>query len=225
MKEIAEDEAELVARVAALDVGKAELVCCVRVPHDSSPGRRRQEVRTFATTTGSLLDLRDWLAGAGVSLCVMESTSAYWKPPFYLLEDAVECWVVNARDVKNVPGRRRPTGWTRCGCASWPSGGCSARRSSRRRGSGNCATCAVTGAPWCTSGPGEAAGGEAAGRYPDQALGGDLRDLRQVRPGHAGGADRRPADPAALADLARGSMRGKTRVLTEALTELVKFSV
>ncbi len=65
MKEIAEDEAELVARVAALDVGKAELVCCVRVPHDSSPGRRRQEVRTFATTTGSLLDLRDWLAGAG----------------------------------------------------------------------------------------------------------------------------------------------------------------
>jgi transposase len=40
-----------------------------------------------------------------VTLCVMEATSAYWKPPFYLLEDAIECWVVNARDVKNVPGR------------------------------------------------------------------------------------------------------------------------
>src|SRR5258708_8477623 len=35
----------------------------------------------------------------------MEATSAYWKPPFYLLEDDIECWVVNARDVKNVPGR------------------------------------------------------------------------------------------------------------------------
>ena len=34
----------------------------------------------------------------------MEATSAYVKPPFYLLEDAIECWVVNARDVKNVPG-------------------------------------------------------------------------------------------------------------------------
>jgi transposase len=37
----------------------------------------------------------------------MEATSAYWKPPFYLLEDDIECWVVNARDVKNVPGRAK----------------------------------------------------------------------------------------------------------------------
>ena len=65
MEEIAEEEAELVARVAALDIGKAELVCCVRVPHEGKPGRRRQEVRTFATTTRSLLELRDWLAGQG----------------------------------------------------------------------------------------------------------------------------------------------------------------
>jgi transposase len=105
MEEITEEEAEPVARVAALDVGKAELVCCMRVPHETIPGRRRQEVRTFATTTRSLLELRDWLIGSGVTLCVMESTSTYWKPPFYLLEDAIECWVVNARDVKNVPGR------------------------------------------------------------------------------------------------------------------------
>ena len=100
-----EEEAELVARVAALDIGKATLTACVRVPHESKPGRRRQEVRTFAALTRSLLELRDWLICQGVSLCVMEATSAYWKPPFYLLEDAVECWVVNARDVKNVPGR------------------------------------------------------------------------------------------------------------------------
>jgi transposase len=99
------EEAELVARVAALDIGKAELVACVRVPHGTTPGGRRQEVRTFTTTTRSLLELRDWLAGQGVTLCVMEATSAYWKPPFYVLEGDIECWVVNARDVKNVPGR------------------------------------------------------------------------------------------------------------------------
>jgi transposase len=105
MEDITEEAVELVARVAALDIGKASLTACVRVPHEDRPGRRRQEVRTFATTTRSLLELRDWLVAEGVSLCVMEATSTYWKPPFYLLEDAVECWVVNARDVKNVPGR------------------------------------------------------------------------------------------------------------------------
>jgi transposase len=103
--EVVEEEAELVARVAALDIGKKELVACVRVPHQSRPGRRRQEVRSFTTTTRSLLELQDWLVCQGVTLCVMESTSSYWKPPFYLLEDVIECWVVNARDVKNVPGR------------------------------------------------------------------------------------------------------------------------
>jgi transposase len=106
MEEIAEEPVELVLRVAALDIGKKELTACVRVPHESRPGARRQEVRAFTTTTRSLLELRDWLVCQGVTRVVMEATSTYWKPPFYLLEDAVaECWVVNARDVKNVPGR------------------------------------------------------------------------------------------------------------------------
>ena len=99
------EEAGIVARVAALDIGKATLTACVRVPHANQPGRRRQEVRTFATTTAALLEMLDWMTGLGVTLCVMEATSTYWKPPFYLLEDTVECWLVNARDVKNVPGR------------------------------------------------------------------------------------------------------------------------
>ena len=77
MEEITGQEAELVARVAVLDVGKASLTACVRVPHESKPGRRRQEVRTVATTTRSLLELRDWLVCQQVSLCVMEATSAY----------------------------------------------------------------------------------------------------------------------------------------------------
>jgi transposase len=101
------DEQELhVERVAALDLGKAALEACVRVPHQSKPGRRLQEVRGYATTTASLLALADWLHSWGVTRVVMESTSAYWKGVFYLLEaEGFECWLVNARDVKNVPGR------------------------------------------------------------------------------------------------------------------------
>jgi len=105
MEEISEEPAELVERVAALDIGKATLVACVRVPHDAKPGRRRQEIRTFATTTRSLLGLADWLDCLGVTRVVMEATSTYWKPPFYLLEESCACWLVNAREVKHVPGR------------------------------------------------------------------------------------------------------------------------
>jgi len=107
MDEITEEPAALVERVAALDIGKASLTACIRVPHGDKPGARRQEVRTYATLTPALLELRDWLVCQGVTLVVMEATSAYWKPPFYLLEDDIECWVVNARDVKNVPGRSK----------------------------------------------------------------------------------------------------------------------
>jgi transposase len=101
------DEQELhVERVAALDLGKAALEACVRVPHESKPGRRLQEVRGYATTTGALLELADWLHCWGVTRVVMESTSDYWKGAFWLLEaEGFDCWLVNARDVKNVPGR------------------------------------------------------------------------------------------------------------------------
>jgi transposase len=99
------DDQEIIQRIAALDVGKAEVVCCVRVPA-AGPGRRRgQEVRTFSTMTRSLLELSDWLAGLGVTRVVMEATGDYWRPPFYLLEDSFETWLVNAKDVKHLPGR------------------------------------------------------------------------------------------------------------------------
>ena len=97
---------EIVARVAALDIGKAELVCCVRVPHEDKPGRRCQEVKTYSTMTRSLLGMADHLRCLGVSRVVMEATSDYWKPVFYLLEaQGLEVWLVNARDVKHLPGR------------------------------------------------------------------------------------------------------------------------
>ena len=97
------DEPEIVERIAALDVGKAEVVCCVRVPGPG--GQRMQEVRTTSTMTAALLGLGDWLAGLGVSRVVMEATSDYWRAPFYLLEDRFETWLVNAHDVKHLPGR------------------------------------------------------------------------------------------------------------------------
>jgi transposase len=100
------DTEELIGRIAALDIGKAELVCCVRVPSPEAPGKRLQEVRTYATMTRSLLVLADRLGELGVTRVVMEATSDYWKPVFYLLEaQGFEVWLVNARDVKHLPGR------------------------------------------------------------------------------------------------------------------------
>ncbi|MFC5101369.1 IS110 family transposase [Kibdelosporangium philippinense] len=106
MLEQTQDNEEIIARVAALDIGKAEVMCCVRVPDEARPGKRLQEVRPYSTMTRSLLVLADRLAGLGVTRVVMESTSDYWKPVFYLLEaHGFETWLVNARDVKHLPGR------------------------------------------------------------------------------------------------------------------------
>ena len=101
-----QDNEEIIERVAALDIGKADLVCCVRVPDEGRPGRRLQEVETYSTMTRSLLGMADHLACLGVTRVVMEATSDYWKPVFYLLEAAgFETWLVNAKDVKHLPGR------------------------------------------------------------------------------------------------------------------------
>jgi transposase len=101
-----QDNEEIIARVAALDIGKAELVCCVRVQDEDRRGRRLQEVETYSTMTRSLLTMSDRLRCLGVTRVVMEATSDYWKPAFYLLEAAgFETWLVNARDVRHLPGR------------------------------------------------------------------------------------------------------------------------
>jgi transposase len=106
MLESVEDREEIIERVAGLDIGKAELVVCIRVPDPARPGRRAQEVGSYSTMTGSLLRLADRLGQLGVTRVVMEATSDYWKPVFYLLEAAgLDPWLVNARDVKHLPGR------------------------------------------------------------------------------------------------------------------------
>jgi transposase len=101
------DEQDLhVERIAALDLGKAALEAWVRVPHEFKPGRRLQEVPGYATTTTALLALADWLHSWGVTRVVMESTSDSWKGACWLLEaEGFAGWLVNAREVKNVPGR------------------------------------------------------------------------------------------------------------------------
>ena len=102
----AQDDEEIIERIAALDIGKAELVCCARVPDEDRPGRRLQEVATYSTMTRRLLGMSDRLRCLGVRRVVMEATGDYWKPVFYLLEAAgFETWLVNAKDVKHLPGR------------------------------------------------------------------------------------------------------------------------
>ena len=106
MLQDSEDTEEIIERVAALDIGKAELVACIRVPHPDRPGRRAQEITTYSTMTRSLLGLADRLRELGVTRVVMEATSDYWKPVFYILEaQGFDPWLVNAKDVKHLPGR------------------------------------------------------------------------------------------------------------------------
>ena len=103
-----QDEAheQVAERVATVDVAKASGMVCTRVPHPSQPGRRLTKVWEVAATTGAIIELGDHLAGLGVELVTLESTSDYWRGFFYLLEAAgLEVQLVNARDVKNVPGR------------------------------------------------------------------------------------------------------------------------
>ena len=99
------DDEQIIERVAALDIGKAEIVCCVRLP--GADGQRRvQEVSTHSTMVPSLCELANRLVGLGVERVVMEATSDYWRPPFYLFEaHGLEPWLVNAKDVKHLPGR------------------------------------------------------------------------------------------------------------------------
>jgi transposase len=95
---------QLIERCGGLDVHRDTVASCVRVPGPN--GQRQQVVRTFGTTTAELLALRDWLEAHGVTHVAMESTGVYWKPVFYVLEEAFTCLLVNAAHIKQVPGRK-----------------------------------------------------------------------------------------------------------------------
>ena len=97
---------QVVERVAAVDVAKASGMVCTRVPHASVVGRRVTKVWEVRSTTNAIIALADQLARDGIERVVVESTSDYWRPFFYLFEArGLVVWLVNARDVKQVPGR------------------------------------------------------------------------------------------------------------------------
>jgi transposase len=105
--EVQVDEHEqVVERVAAVDVAKASGMVCTRVPHESVPGKRVTKVWEVKSTTRALLELADHLRCQGIQRVILESTSDYWRPFYYLLETVgLTVWLVNAAQAKNVPGR------------------------------------------------------------------------------------------------------------------------
>jgi len=100
------DDDDLLARVAAIDVAKDSGMACTRVPDESRPGKRATTVWSIRARTSSINELADQLAEQRIERVVLEATSDYWRPFYYLLEArGLTVWLVNARDVKNVPGR------------------------------------------------------------------------------------------------------------------------
>ena len=94
----------VVKRAAGLDVHKAQVTACVRVP--APGGEREQHLAQFQTTVRGLVALRDWLEAHRVRQVAMEATGVYWQPVWHVLEDVVELTLCNARHVKQVPGRK-----------------------------------------------------------------------------------------------------------------------
>src|SRR5919109_1627717 len=94
----------VVQRAAGLDIAKASLVACIRVP--APQGGWQISKRKFTTMTADLLVLADWLADHGITRVGMESTGDYWRAVFYLLEQRFDCWLLNARHLRAVPGRK-----------------------------------------------------------------------------------------------------------------------
>jgi transposase len=103
--EVAEERVEVVRYAAAIDVAKGFGMVCTRVP-GSRPDRKRQAVWQVDATYGSVVALMDHLRCQGVQRLVLESTSDYWRIWYYLAEAAgLQVWLVNAKDVKHLPGR------------------------------------------------------------------------------------------------------------------------
>ena len=108
-REVPDEEHERVReRVAAIDVAKGSGVVCTRVPDEDRPGRRRTHVRGVPARVNAIIELGDHLRARQVQVVTLESTSDYWRIWFVLLEAAgLKVQLVNARTVKNVPGRAK----------------------------------------------------------------------------------------------------------------------
>lgn len=94
-------------RVCGVDIGKAILAATVRVPGEGGRKKRQEQTRKFATFAGALDELAEWLVAEQVTHVAMEATSDYWRPVWWVLEQAgFEMVLVNARDVHQLPGRK-----------------------------------------------------------------------------------------------------------------------
>lgn len=123
-----------------MDIGEAEVVCCVCRSGPVGSRRRVQGVRLFSAMIRSLVVLADWLAGLGVTWVMVEAASDYWKLPLRVWEAAgfEQVWLVNGRGVERLPGRPeadkldavwlcevaergmlRPSSWRRSRFAGW----------------------------------------------------------------------------------------------------------
>jgi len=102
----AEDEPLFAGRAAGIDIAKAGIEVTIRVPSDTRRGGRQQETRSFRTVRKDLLALADWLRCWQVTKAGMESTGDYWKPVYFLLEsEGLDCVLYHAAQVKALPGR------------------------------------------------------------------------------------------------------------------------
>ncbi|WP_327415239.1 IS110 family transposase [Streptomyces sp. NBC_01233] len=93
-------------RCAGLDISKKDAKVCVRTPSTKRRGSFTAETTTWGSTSNAVLDLRDHLLATEVTLVVIEATSDYWKPFYYVLAEGLNVILVNARQVKNLPGRK-----------------------------------------------------------------------------------------------------------------------
>jgi transposase len=101
-----EDEPLFAERAAGIDIAKAGIEVTIRVPSEARAGRRQQETRSFATTRRDLEGLADWLRSWGVTKVGMEATGDYWKPVYFVLESHdFDCQLYHAAAVKALPGR------------------------------------------------------------------------------------------------------------------------
>ena len=204
-------------RVAGLDVGKESVTVCLRTP--GVRGRRHAETRTFKTTFGVVAGDAG-LAGRGRGeIAAMESTSTYWKPPFYCLEEVMEVWLLNAAHMKAVPGRKsdvRDAEWIAQLLGAWAAGAVV------RAAAGDSPAADADPVPDAADGrpdPGHDPVGADVGRRLDQIVLGRLLAEHGVGAGDAGDAMiDGETDPLRLAELARGKMRRKIPDLAQALT-------
>ena len=136
--EVAEERVEVVVYAAAIDVAKGFGMVCTRVP-GSRPDRKRQRAWRAEATYHAVVALMDHLRCEGIQRLVLESTSDYWRIWYYLAEAAgLEVWLVNARDVKHLPGRGKSDREDCVWLGKLNERGCCAARSCRRRRSGIC---------------------------------------------------------------------------------------